>query len=179
MKKIIKIGIPIVSFFLLIACGNNENKKQENPQDSETSVPISKEPEIRINDDLLNAIYSQYAHLTVALTNDNLAEAKLAANGIEAGAREISNNSNLAAIAASIVSAPDIAKQRAAYSRLSNEMVALLKKAGMAEAELYVEYCPMAFDNKGAVWISSTKEVRNPYFGEKMLKCGEVKEVIK
>lgn len=49
----------------------------------------------------------------------------------------------------------------------------------MAEAELYVEYCPMAFDNKGAVWVSSTKEVRNPYFGEKMLNCGEVKEIIK
>ena len=179
MKKIIKIGIQILSTFLLIACGNNENKKQENPKDSETSVPISKEAKIRINDDVLNAIYGQYAHLTVALTQDNLAEAKLAANAIEAGAREISNNSNLAASAASIVSAPDIEKQRAAYSKLSNEMVVLLKKAGMAEAELYVEYCPMAFDNKGAVWISSTKEVRNPYFGEKMLKCGEVKEIIK
>ncbi|MNG29248.1 hypothetical protein D3C84_1146450 [compost metagenome] len=58
-------------------------------------------------------------------------------------------------------------------------MVGLLKKAGMADAELYVHYCPMAFDNKGAVWISTTKEVRNPYFGEKMLKCGEVKETIK
>ena len=71
MKKITKIGIPIVSIFLLIACGNNENKKQENPQDSETSVQISKEPEIRINDDVLNAIYSQYANLTVALAQDN------------------------------------------------------------------------------------------------------------
>nr|WP_294921712.1 DUF3347 domain-containing protein [uncultured Flavobacterium sp.] len=179
MKKIIKIGIPIVSIFLLIACGNNENKKQENPKDSETSVPISKEAEIRINDDVLNAIYSQYAHLTVALTQDNLAEAKLAANAIEAGARQISNNSTLAVSAAAIVSAPDIENQRAAYSKLSNELIYLLKKAGMTQAELYVEYCPMAFDNKGAVWISSTKEVRNPYFGAKMLKCGEVKETIK
>ncbi|MBU7571378.1 MAG: DUF3347 domain-containing protein [Flavobacterium sp.] len=178
MKKIIKIGIPIVSIFLLIACGNSENKKQENPQDSEASASIPKDNAIRIDDDVLNAIYSQYVHLTVALTQDNLAEAKLAANAIEAGASEI-NNSNLAAFAAAIVSAPDIDKQRAAYSKLSNEMVGLLKKAGMAEAELYVEYCPMAFDNKGAVWVSSTKEVRNPYFGEKMLNCGEVKEIIK
>ncbi|GGF14602.1 DUF3347 domain-containing protein [Flavobacterium limi] len=179
MKKIIKNGIPILSISLLIACGNNENKKQENPQNSETSAPIPKDKVIRINDDILNAIYSQYAHLTVALTKDNVTEAKLAANAIEVGAREISYNSNLAARAAAIVSAPDIEKQRAAYSKLSNEMVGLLKKAGMAEAELYVENCPMAFDNKGALWISSTKEVRNPYFGAKMLKCGEVKEIIK
>ncbi|MBL7869756.1 MAG: DUF3347 domain-containing protein [Flavobacterium lindanitolerans] len=179
MKKLIKIGIPIASLFLLIACGNGENKKKEVQQNNKTSVPILKNPAIRINDDILNAIYSQYAHLTVALANDNIAEAKLAANAIEAGAREISSDRNLAASAAEIVSAPDIDKQRAAYSKLSNEMVLLLKKAGMGEAELYVEYCPMAFDNKGAVWISATKEVRNPYFGEKMLKCGEVKEIIK
>lgn len=127
MKKIIKIGIPIVSIFLLIACGNSENKKQENPQDSEASASIPKDNAIRIDDDVLNAIYSQYVHLTVALTQDNLAEAKLAANAIEAGASEI-NNSNLAAFAAAIVSAPDIDKQRAAYSKLSNEMVGLLKK---------------------------------------------------
>ncbi|MFH6943392.1 DUF3347 domain-containing protein [Flavobacterium sp.] len=179
MKKLIKTGIPISVIFLLIACGNNENKKKEIPQKNKTSIVIPKESVVKINDDILNAIYSQYAHLTVALTQDNVAEAKLAANAIEAGAREISNNSNLAASAAAIVSAPNIEKQRAAYSNLSNEMVGLLKKAGMAQAELYVEYCPMAFDNKGAVWISSTKEVRNPYFGEKMLKCGEVKETIK
>ena len=179
MKKLIKIGIPIASLFLLIACGNGENNKKEVQQNNKASVPILKDPAIRINDDILNAIYSHYAHLTVALAQDNVAEAKLAANAIEAGAREISSNSNLAASATVIVSAPDIDKQRAAYSNLSNEMVSLVKKAGMAEAELYLEYCPMAFDNKGAVWISSTKEVRNPYFGEKMLKCGEVKEIIK
>lgn len=179
MKKLIKIGIPISSLFLLIACGNGESNKKEVQQNNKVSVPILKNPAIRINDDILNAIYSHYVHLTAALAQDNLAEAKLAANAIEAGAREISNNSNLAESAASIVSAPDINKQRAAYSKLSDEMVALLKKAGMAQAELYVEYCPMAFDNKGAVWISSTKEVRNPYFGEKMLNCGEVKEIIK
>ncbi|WP_343698003.1 DUF3347 domain-containing protein [Flavobacterium sp.] len=179
MKELIKSGISILSILLLIACGNNENKKKEIPQNKKTSVAITKESEVKINDDLLNAIYSQYTHLTVALTQGNIAEAKLAANAIEAGAQKISANSNLVTSAGAIVSAPDIEKQRIAYSQLSNEMVGLLKKAGMADAELYVHYCPMAFDNKGAVWISTTKEVRNPYFGEKMLKCGEVKETIK
>ncbi|MBB4802551.1 MULTISPECIES: DUF3347 domain-containing protein [Flavobacterium] len=179
MKKLIKIGIPISIIFLLTACGNSENKKKEVPPENKTSVVIPKESIVKINDDILNAIYSHYVHLTAALAKDNVAEAKLAANAIEAGALEIRSSSNLAADAAAIVSAPDIDKQRAAYSDLSNELVSLLKKTGMADAELYVEYCPMAFGNKGAVWISSTKEVRNPYFGEKMLKCGEVKEIIK
>jgi len=36
----------------------------------------------------------------------------------------------------------------------------------------------MAFDNRGASWIQSQEEINNPYFGETMLRCGEVKEVL-
>jgi Cu(I)/Ag(I) efflux system membrane fusion protein len=39
---------------------------------------------------------------------------------------------------------------------------------------VYKEYCPMAFDNKGAYWLSESEEIRNPYFGKSMLTCGEV-----
>jgi Cu(I)/Ag(I) efflux system membrane fusion protein len=34
----------------------------------------------------------------------------------------------------------------------------------------------MAFDNKGGFWISKEPEIKNPYFGDIMLKCGEVKK---
>ncbi|MBA4058359.1 MAG: hypothetical protein C0490_26815, partial [Marivirga sp.] len=43
---------------------------------------------------------------------------------------------------------------------------------------LYLEYCPMANNNEGAYWLSNEKEIKNPYFGDKMLKCGSVKETI-
>ena len=43
---------------------------------------------------------------------------------------------------------------------------------------LYRQYCPMAFDNKGAHWLSETEAIRNPYFGEKMLSCGQTKETL-
>ena len=36
----------------------------------------------------------------------------------------------------------------------------------------------MAFDNKGADWLQLDEDLLNPYFGDAMLKCGEVKEVI-
>lgn len=39
-------------------------------------------------------------------------------------------------------------------------------------------FCPMAFENKGANWIQSDSQVRNPYFGSKMLRCGEVKATL-
>ena len=41
---------------------------------------------------------------------------------------------------------------------------------------LFRQYCPMAFDNKGAYWLSNTQEIYNPYFGEEMRFCGEIKE---
>ena len=40
---------------------------------------------------------------------------------------------------------------------------------------MYKQFCPMAFNDQGGYWLSNSKEVRNPYFGDKMLKCGMVK----
>jgi hypothetical protein len=37
----------------------------------------------------------------------------------------------------------------------------------------------MAKDGKGAMWLSETKEIKNPYFGDKMMECGEVNEIIR
>ena len=44
--------------------------------------------------------------------------------------------------------------------------------------KVFVAFCPMADSNKGAYWLSIEKKVINPYFGNKMLTCGEVKQVI-
>ena len=44
--------------------------------------------------------------------------------------------------------------------------------------KVYSQYCPMADDNNGAYWLSKQEKVINPYFGEAMLTCGEVKQVI-
>jgi Cu(I)/Ag(I) efflux system membrane fusion protein len=36
----------------------------------------------------------------------------------------------------------------------------------------------MAFDNKGADWLQADTKVANPYFGDAMLRCGEVRRTI-
>lgn len=41
---------------------------------------------------------------------------------------------------------------------------------------LFAAYCPMAFDNKGAYWITESQKIRNPYFGDKMPDCGSIEE---
>jgi hypothetical protein len=70
----------------------------------------------------------------------------------------------------------DVEVQRAAFSTISNQMYQLIKDFGITDQKAYYTFCPMAFNDKGGYWISSQEEIRNPYFGDKMLTCGVVKE---
>lgn len=75
----------------------------------------------------------------------------------------------------------DVTEQRGHFERLSTSMITLAKATKPAKREAaptYVQFCPMAGGGKGASWLSDKKEVRNPYYGDKMLKCGSVKEEI-
>lgn len=65
------------------------------------------------------------------------------------------------------------------FVALSQQMVMIVKTFEPAEKTLYVQHCPMANQDNGADWISTEQEIKNPYFGEAMLKCGEVKTTIK
>lgn len=78
-----------------------------------------------------------------------------------------------------IVSESDIEKQRLAFSDFNNAFYKSLKMFGIENETAYYQFCPMAFDNKGGYWISETEEIRNPYFGDMMLSCGENKDSIK
>ncbi len=69
----------------------------------------------------------------------------------------------------------DIGHQRAHFAKLSNNMYALVVKFKANDVETYYHYCPM----KKASWLSLSKEVKNPYYGSKMLKCGSVKATLK
>ncbi|MDG1277998.1 MAG: efflux RND transporter periplasmic adaptor subunit [Algoriphagus sp.] len=70
----------------------------------------------------------------------------------------------------------EIANQRRHFSPLSQAFLELTETFGLTKDKVYKEYCPMAFDDKGAYWLSESEEIRNPYFGKSMLACGEVTE---
>ncbi len=71
-----------------------------------------------------------------------------------------------------ISASEDIEAQRENFIALSQNMIALVSNFDEIE-EIYIQRCPMANNNKGATWLSRNKEIRNPYFGEQMLGCGE------
>jgi len=78
-----------------------------------------------------------------------------------------------------ILDSGDVEAARALFKPLSTPMVALAKAYGPFEETVYVQHCPMADNNTGADWVSLDEQIRNPYFGDKMLKCGSVTGIIK
>ena len=81
----------------------------------------------------------------------------------------------LKAEAETIQNAGELKAQRKAFSPLSNTLVKSLKTFQVAGVG-YRQYCPMAKGGDGAYWISDNKAIRNPYYGNMMLKCGSVVE---
>ena len=71
----------------------------------------------------------------------------------------------------------DIGHQREHFEILSKDVKDLVMITG-SDRTLYQAYCPMYNNNKGGAWLSASKEIRNPYFGSKMLKCGSVQQEI-
>ena len=62
------------------------------------------------------------------------------------------------------------------FAEISDFFYDFLDHYKIKNLTLFRQYCPMAFDNKGAYWLSNTQEIYNPYFGEEMRFCGEIKE---
>ncbi len=65
--------------------------------------------------------------------------------------------------------------QREHFVLLSKDVNDLIKMFG-SNRKLYQDYCPMANEGKGAIWISEIENIKNPYQGSKMLTCGSVKK---
>ncbi len=70
----------------------------------------------------------------------------------------------------------DLEKQRTSFEMISQAMYDLLQSLKPSGIHTYNQFCPMAFGDKGAYWLSAADSIMNPYFGKKMLHCGEVKE---
>jgi hypothetical protein len=83
--------------------------------------------------------------------------------GLESSLKEIQTNK-------------DIEVQRKAFSKLSDTLYRSIKAFGLDGTTAYYEFCPMAFNDEGAYWLSDQEKIRNPYFGDEMLTCGVVKE---
>jgi hypothetical protein len=93
---------------------------------------------------------------------------------------------SIANVAAVIPTSSDLTARRRAFSKLGEHMLAMLNQTGYRASTVYVQQCPMAFnDTETASWLSDASEIVNPYLGKKhpkyssgMLHCGELLDSI-
>src|SRR5215217_325626 len=129
----------------------------------------------------LSQLLSQYYNIKDALVagNGNEASAKAeefikTANSIDYKLISEGNINALLKDATPISETKDIKKQREHFANFSNNMATLGKSVKLGAQPIYQAYCPM----KKANWLSSDKEIKNPYYGSAMLTCGKVVETI-
>jgi Cu(I)/Ag(I) efflux system membrane fusion protein len=87
-------------------------------------------------------------------------------------------SSHLNTHAQQLLAANTLDEQRQQFEFVSMALIHVLQAFGTTETPLYVQHCPMAFDDRGADWLAMEETIRNPYFGDRMLKCGRVTEVL-
>lgn len=141
----------------------------------------------------IKEMVEQYLHLTNALAIDDAKEAGAAAKALNEAFTKVDQASlneeqkavlkdkgdDLKEMAEHITNKPgDIGHQREHFALLSEDVYAIVKAFGAGKT-LYHYHCPSYNKNRGALWLSESKENKNPYFGSKMSNCSELKEVIK
>ena len=193
MKKLV-LAFTLLTLFIAACNSNTNSSAQAKTADSSTaSEPGAKEPAAVTKPTPVKGILASYLRLKNAFTGDNdkdaadagkdmvkafeqFDKAKLSPGqskiyaDIEDDAREHAEHIGK--------NAGNIKHQREHFEMLSKDIYDLVKTFGGGQT-LYYDHCPMYNDNKGADWISETKEIKNPYLGKSMPTCGIVKEEIK
>ncbi len=128
-------------------------------------------------------LYSNYFELQKNLSLDNLAKSKTSAKHILNGLKTINSKNNalekIENASQEIDKSESIQQARKSFHTISNVMIELANQKVMPEnSNVYKVHCPMAFDNTGADWLQTHKEVENPYFGSQMYHCGSVEATL-
>ena len=93
------------------------------------------------------------------------------------------SKSNLDSISAN----KGITAQREGLNSLTQNLYDFLRVVKYDESKLYLQQCPMAFNNETepGVWLSKTDSIINPYmglrhphYGKGMIHCGETKDTL-
>jgi copper chaperone CopZ len=140
----------------------------------------------------INAVYNQYFAIKDALVKSDPSASSAAANElltsiakVDMGAlKEKEHEDYMKSVnkvkeySQAIAQNKNLENQRMAFSKLSEFMYDLMKVIHPGY-EVHLDHCPMYNDGKGANWLSKEEAIRNPYYGSKMMTCGNVSETLK
>ncbi|MFN8271976.1 MAG: DUF3347 domain-containing protein [Chitinophagaceae bacterium] len=188
MRKIFFGAAILASLFT--ACNNSTDKKTETqPVNADSVQSDSKSNEVpKVQMVSAKDVVAGYIQLKNALASDNSEAAATAGNDLNK-ALQFMDSSAMSKDQLQIftdvaddakehaehigANAGNIKHQREHFQELSKDVYDLVKAFGTNQV-VYKDYCPMA----KAIWLSETKEIRNPYYGSKMSTCGQLQETI-
>lgn len=138
----------------------------------------------------LAAMLDAYLQLKDALVGTNVQQAKAAAKAVSGSLAKIDMKSlsdaphqqwmefhgTIQNAAQQIHETGNVEEQRKLFAQLNDAYFAAISHFQVSGLHAYYQFCPMAFNNKGGYWISKEKAIKNPYFGSRMMTCGEVKQ---
>ena len=178
-----------LTIILFAACNDTANKSAETKAvtQTETTAPVVAKTAATIA-----PIVTHYLHLKNALVGDNGKDAAAAAKEVATALTAMDkssftaeqqkaftdNQEDLKEHAEHIGNTTDVKHQREHFASMSEDVFALTKVFGSGQT-LYQDNCPMFNDKKGAIWLSEVKDIKNPYYGSKMLSCGKMVTEIK
>jgi hypothetical protein len=121
-----------------------------------------------------DAMIEPYIAIASALSQDSTTEIGDAADELRRGAAQHADKPGVARIvsAADSLRASDLATARRSFKTMSDGMVEYMRSEPASQSGRVVIHCPMAFANKGALWVQSEGKIANPYHGSEMLRCG-------
>lgn len=169
----------ILSFiFISFAC--SQQNKQETTTKTSTPKPLdtfsTSQEVLQFKSMGITAIYTSYVKLRDALVKTDIETTKKYALELKV-AFENENKLLEANITSTINETTDIGIAREAFFNLNESLGPILQK-DMISGQINMCFCPMARDNQGASWFTTDDEIRNPYFGDRMLKCGSIQETL-
>lgn len=193
------LGIVAIAFITLTAVSCKDNNKEENSTDGNHSEmnhdnsdghhDSDKKEMAMSGEGNSEAILNDYFNLKDALVADDNSKAKELGATLATSLGNLDVSSNFsdtqkadlkdiiedAVEHAEHISESDIDHQREHFKVLSKDVADMVAITGTKNT-LYQQFCPM-YDG-GSAWLSMSKEIKNPYYGSKMLKCGEVQKEI-
>ena len=86
--------------------------------------------------------------------------------------------SEIVAALKTLLNEKEIDAKRKPFQTISDKLYDLIKSVRFDKQIIYLEHCPMAFNQTGANWLSNTPDIKNPYIPKKMIDCGEVLDTL-
>jgi hypothetical protein len=165
---------------LLFSCKNETKSIQPEvkvaPAASQV-IDVGAIEEVAFKTEEATAVFNDYIALKNALVQTDAVISAKAASGLVVSLRKMASIEKAILVSKEIASTTDIKLQRERFVDITSIIESMLEKE-VAKGSFYKQYCPMAFKNTGAYWLTDSKEIRNPYFGNKMLKCGRIDKEI-